>query len=569
VTASLVPSSGGSAGAASTFVFYGSGYGHGIGMSQWGAYGLAKMGWKDSRILRHFYRGATVDRSGDVPTKIRVGLTDSRSRIHLTARGGRVRLWVGEPADGEPIGTIRGRETWTVVPKDRSYLVLDDAGTSVGAQRWGSRAEALVVTYEEDDARVMIQESSNREYARGSVELNHHRCGGPGPCSIRAIVRLRLQHYLYGLGEVPSSWPMQSLRAQAIAGRTYAVFGMRRSGLRASCNCHIGNSASDQVYVGYSKESGTDGDRWVAAVDATDRDVVTYRGDLIQAFYAASDGGHSENVEDIWHGGNPAYAIPWLSGVCDPGESTPANPWTDWSRSFSASSLSSRLAPYTGGVGTIRSFDDVRRGVSGRIVTAVAVGTGGRATVTGGELRAALGLPDGRVWINSNRNITGTIRERYDRLMCEPGLPTSRQRSVPGGAQQFFEDGGLYRNGGRDVTVWLHGLIDAEYRRVDAAAGVLGLPLGGARAVGRAEGACPGCRRVDFARGRIYLKGSLGANALWGDVLSTYLDNGGPGGALGYPRTSVRPRAAGGFKTRFEHGRIVCLPSAGCTVTLS
>ena len=82
---------------------------------------------------------------------------------------------------------------------------------------------------------------------------------------------------------------------------------------------------------------------------------------MIQAFYSASDGGYTEDVEDVWHGGNPAYAIPYLRGVCDPG-STSANPWTDWTRTFTASSLSSRLAPYTGGVGTVERFTDVRRG---------------------------------------------------------------------------------------------------------------------------------------------------------------------------------------------------------------
>ena len=363
---------------------------------------------------------------------------------------------------------------------------------------------------------------------------------------------------------------MQSLRAQAIAGRTFAVFGMRRSGLRPSCDCHIGDSASDQVYVGWSKEGGIDGDRWVAAVDRTRGDVVTYRGDVIQAFYAASDGGHSENVEDVWHGGNPAYAIPWLSGVCDPGESTSANPNTAWSLSFSPASLTARLAAYTGQIGRIRSFDRVERGVSGRVVTARALGASGRATVTGSELRAGLGLPDTRVWINNDRTIAGDIRERYDRLMCAPGLPSSPQRSVPGGAQQFFQEGGLYRNAREDLTVWLRGAVDAEYRRVRAGKGVLGLPVGGVRRGGRvlAAAACAGCKRVDFEHGRIYVKPSLGANALWGAVLATYRDHGAAAGPLGYPRTSVKRTPQGGVRARFEGGRIVCQPAAACSVRL-
>ena len=567
VVSSLVPGPGGGASAATTFRFFGSGYGHGLGMSQWGAYGLAQMGWRDERILEHFYRGASVRRNRALPPRIRVELSSGRSVMHLTAQGGRVRIWEGKAREGELVGTIRGGETWTVAAKRRVYAVRDADGAPAGGQRWGSPTVPLVLTYADTGARVKIQEAEGRTYGRGTIEFNLYHCGD-GPCDQRAIARLDLDQYLYGLGEVPSSWPMQSLRAQAIAGRSYAVFGMRRSGLRPSCNCHIGDTANDQVYVGYSKESGIDGDRWVAAVEGTHGDVIMYRGSVIQAFYAASDGGHSENVEDVWHGGNPAYAVRWLSGVCDPGESTTANPWTDWSRSFSASSVTSRLSPYTGGIGTVRSFTDVERGVSGRIVTATAKGSSGNATVTGSELRAALGLPDGRVWINSDRNIVGEIRERYDRLMCRPGLPASRQRSVPGGEQQFFDDGGLYLNTGEDITVWLRGVIDTEYRRLDAGTGVLGLPMGGARAVGRERALCAGCKRVDFENGRIYVKPGLGARALWGDALTTYLDNGGPGGPLGFPRTSVRPTAQGGVKARFEFGRIVCQPAVACTVTL-
>ena len=93
-----------------------------------------------------------------------------------------------------------------------------------------------------------------------------------------------------------------------------------------------------------------DGERWVAAVTDTAGEVVTYGGSVIQAFYAASDGGYSEDVEDVWHGGNPAFAIPYLRGVCDPGEDTTANPWTDWTRTFSASNLvPARRTPATSG----------------------------------------------------------------------------------------------------------------------------------------------------------------------------------------------------------------------------
>jgi SpoIID/LytB domain protein len=362
---------------------------------------------------------------------------------------------------------------------------------------------------------------------------------------------------------MPSSWPADALRAQAVAARSYATYVIRRGGIRSSCGCHLTDGASDQVFVGYDKESGVDGDRWVAAVNATAREVVTYGGSVIQAFYAASDGGYSENVEDVWHGGDPDYAIPYLRGVCDPGEYSSGSPWTDWTRSFTASSVTMRLRPYTGEIGRIRRFTGARRGESGRIISVLARGPNGSARVRGSELRSALGLPDGRVWINQDRNIVGAIRTTYDALMCRPGLPRSGIATFDHGSRQLFAVGGIYRNARADVTVWLKGAIHGEYRRVGGAGGRLGLPV--SRSV-RGATTCSSCRRVLFEAGRIYFESGLGAHALWGSVLSAYLHHGGAQGSLGSPITSVRTRD-GVRRASFEHGSIAC--SGGtCDVTV-
>jgi SpoIID/LytB domain protein len=575
VTLAFVPVVEGPVRAASTFTFHGSGYGHGIGMSQWGAYGLAKMGWSHRRILTHFYRETHVERLGTLPVTIRVGLTSGRSLVHLRSTGGPVKLWEGRPSEGTPIGTIAPEETWTVTAKDGDHAVRDGSGALVGT-RWGSSQEHLYVTFPGPGSGVFVPEadaiwSEGFTYTRGVLEFNLHGCGAGAGCAERLIAQVSLEEYLYGLGEVPASWPMESLEAQAVAARSYAVAGMR-SGLRADCNCHLSDGAGDQVYVGADRELGLRGERWIRAVDATRSQVVTHEGAVVQAFYAASDGGHTEDVENVWHGGDDAYAIPWLRGVCDPGESTLANPWNDWTRSFDAATVTSRLATYTGSIGTIVSFGDVRRGTSGRILTAVANGASGSATVTGNEIQAALGLPDDRVWINADRSVTGPLRESYDGLMCAPGLPVSATSAVPGGTQQLFTDGGLYRNAALDLTLWLRGALDHEYRALGAAAGVLGLPVGDARAL-RTAGAgttlvCEDCRRVDFAGGRIYLTDGIGARALWGRVLKTYLRARGIGGALGSPVTRVRRIPGGGAQAAFEGGRISCPLGAPCTVVL-
>jgi SpoIID/LytB domain protein len=547
---------------ADTFRFYGSGYGHGIGMSQWGAYGLAQKGWSYPRILTHFYSNTQVVRTSSAPQKVRVGLTSGRSTIHLGARNGPVQLWLDGPGSTF-VATIPGGKTWTVsaAPALRRYAIRDHTGALVGGVRWGGPARPLFATYA-GGARVFVPEAdeiwhAGYSYAYGFLEFDLLRCSDR--CVQRLTIELPFERYLRGLGEMPSSWPRAALRAQVVAARTFAMHKIRRYGLRSDCDCHLLDGAGDQVYVGWSKEVGVDGERWVAAVDDTTSEVVMYGGSVIQAFYAASDGGYSEDVEDVWHGGNAAYAIPYLRGVCDPGEYTSANPWTDWTRTFSASALSSRLAPYTGGIGRITRFTDIRRGESGRIVNALARGNGGSAWVSGPELRSALGLPDGRVWINTDRNIVGAVRAKYDALMCRPGTARSSVLVLDHGSRQLFERGGIYRNGRVDLTVWLRGSIHREYRAVGGAAGRLGLPVSLSAQPSRtfASATCGGCRRLVLERGRIYVKPGLGAHALWGPVLTAYLARGGAPGVLGYPTTRVR-RTGGVARASFEHGAIAC-----------
>jgi uncharacterized protein with LGFP repeats len=168
-----------------------------------------------------------------------------------------------------------------------------------------------------------------------------------------------------------------------------------------------------------------------------------------------------------------------------------------------------------------------------------------------------LGVWDARIWINQDRNITGPIRDRYDALMCRPGLPSSKVVGVKGGSRQRFDKGAIFRNAGKGVTVWLRGPIYREYRAVKGPSGKLGMP------VGQIVGAGPGARAL-FARGRILAKPGVGAHALWGRVLKSYLHRGGTTGALGFPTSRVRADGDGGTLADFEHGTIVCPKGRSC-----
>src|SRR5947207_13645218 len=93
--------------AAGTIMLFGSGNGHGIGMSQWGAYGLAQDGWSHDDILTHFFRGTRLSSDIRLPRHIRVGLTTDERTGPLEAGRGPARPWVRAPLNGTPVGPVR------------------------------------------------------------------------------------------------------------------------------------------------------------------------------------------------------------------------------------------------------------------------------------------------------------------------------------------------------------------------------------------------------------------------------------------------------------------------------
>ncbi len=469
VSAAILPAV--SARAGDPITLYGSGWGHGLGLSQWGAYGLANDGWTSTQILTHFYSGTKVSKIAQPPRDIRVALATAEPALHLTAEAGPVRLSVKRPVGGTLVGKIPDGQTWVVRSVDGAYEVHDADGAVVGGTTWGGKSSNLYATYADHGARVTVPEGG-ATYNRGTLEFNLTACANG--CSLRSILRLPFEDYLLGIGEVPSSWPKEALRAQAVAARSFALYKIRKYGLQPTCNCHLTDGSNDQVYIGWDKEGGLDGHRWVKAVRSTAGSVVTYKGAVALTVFTASDGGHTEDLNVQW--GTPLAAYPYLAGVCDPGDYTAANPWTDWSRQFTAGALTTALAPYTGDIGKVSGFGKIDRGVSGRIEDAVVRGGQGSASVSGTEIRSALALPDDRVWINADKNVVGAIRSKYDDLMCEPGLPTSIVKTLPGGARQTFQSGAIYRNAELDLAIWLKGPIYEEYLAAGGASGDTGSP---------------------------------------------------------------------------------------------
>jgi len=115
------------------------------------------------------------------------------------------------------------------------------------------------------------------------------------------------------------------------------------------------------------------------------------------------------------------------------------------------------------------------------------VGSSGRKSISGYQLKSAAGLLETKVWINSNRNVTGAIRAKYDGINCRAKLPLSRQQGVAGGSSQRFDNGQIFFKKGVGAH-WLRGPVLAFYLAHGGPGGSLGFPITDGRASATFEG---------------------------------------------------------------------------------
>jgi stage II sporulation protein D len=362
----LVPA----ADAATSQVVRGHGFGHGVGMSQYGAYGYALHGRSYRDILSHYYTGTRLARTHT--SRVRVLLLSGRSmRFRGASRLAGVRaldkrvIYTVRPTRGL-IGLYRGKKLrgryrrLRVYRRGGSVRLLGTAINGVGSGLY-----------------------------HGSLDL----VPGPGG-RVMAINRIKLDQYVLGVvaGEMPSSWHIEALKAQAVAARTYALATRKSGGL-----FDLYPDTRSQVYEGVSGETPSTN----AAVRATAGKVVTYGGIPIVTYYFSTSGGQTENVENSFLGAAPQ---PYLVGVDDPYDGIA--PRHTWTLNFSTSQMDSKLGSYS--PGRFQRIQVLKRGVSPRIVTARVYGTGGSRTITGPTLRSRLGLYD--TWASFTAVSTSQVR---------------------------------------------------------------------------------------------------------------------------------------------------------------
>lgn len=193
--------------------------------------------------------------------------------------------------------------------------------------------------------------------------------------ALTAVNYVNLEEYLYSVlgSEMFPDWPLEALKAQAVAARSYALYKRSTS---ANAVYDLGDTTTWQVYKGVNSEALPTHQ----AVDATAGQVMIYGGQVILAVFHSSSGGHTENVEDIWK-----QPLPYLRGVADYDQGAPVFEWT---KNFSAAQLSSLIS----GVGNVVEMRAERTTPQGRVVTMLVKGDRATRRISGNDLRNALNL---------------------------------------------------------------------------------------------------------------------------------------------------------------------------------
>lgn len=204
---------------------------------------------------------------------------------------------------------------------------------------------------------------------RGKVELV------PGDYGVTAINHVNIDDYLYSVvgSEMPTSWPQEALRSQAVAARSYALYHRNKASGR---DFDLNSTQASQVYKGLQGEASST----LSAVDATSGQVLTHGGRVIEAVFHSSSGGHTENSEHVW-----SKAVPYLKGVPDFDHDAPVY---SWRAQFSLEEVKERL----GYPGEIEAVEVLSRTPQGRVNRMNIIGDEGTLTVTGNTFRQKLEL---------------------------------------------------------------------------------------------------------------------------------------------------------------------------------
>lgn len=193
------------------------------------------------------------------------------------------------------------------------------------------------------------------------------------------VNRVTMKEYLYGVlpKEASSSWPIEALKAQAIASKNFALtIGPKY----AAYGFDVESTVNSQVYGGFSAES----ELCNKAVDETDGYALAYEGELIPLYFHANSGGITDNSENVW-----SSALPYLVSTTD--LYSLGAPNTDWNATMNKFEIESKLIAAGYGLGSLKTISILERAESGRVLKLEFVGTISKATLSKDKIRSVLG----------------------------------------------------------------------------------------------------------------------------------------------------------------------------------
>ena len=513
----------------------GHGFGHGHGMSQYGAQGAALDLLRYRDILAFYYPKTTLSQAKG---RIRVLLSvDTTSDVKVS------------PAKGLSVRDLGTRKTFTLPTPadiDRWRLVSNaDNDTVVQLHRTGKWKRYRLLQGDGEfvaDRPIRLWVPSGDSEAaityRGRLRSASPYSGAPFRDTVNV---LGLDDYVRGVipAEMPTSWRPAALRAQAVAARTYAAYERALSRDRYYQIC---DTTFCQVYAGRSVEATSSNQ----AVDATAHEILRYAKKPALTQFSSSSGGWTSD------GG-----LPYLPAQRDPYDDWSGNVEHNWQASISVSTLES-LFSQLGKLQAIRVTQRDGDGAwGGRVIQLVLVGKDARVLMSGDDFRSTFDLRSS--WFS----IAPTpIIARWNRIggaKSVLGKVRSAEFGVgQDGSAQRFEHGRIYWSP-RTPARELYGDILARYRKLDGPDSVLGYPVSDTRK------AHDGGRRTVFQRGKIFWSKPFGAREVYGKILAKYEDLGQGAGRLGFPRTGVFSVEAG-KRVKFEHGSLTYVRATGKVV---
>jgi stage II sporulation protein D len=312
-------------------------------------------------------------------------VADSMSSLSQTVylayeNGWRVwaQLYLDEGECQTQIGVFKNEKpeyTYSVIPPDKRRVQLFDGGTGKLIYILNAEQDIKIEPLPPADGVPII--SFGTVKYRGSLGIKRIAAG-----PINIYNELPFEQYLYGVvpSEMPSSWNMEALKAQAVAARNYAILS---SGKHTADGFDICNGQHCQVYGGYSNEKASTNQ----AVEETKGKLVLYNGQPITSYFHSSSGGRTESSENVW-----SAALPYLTAVDD--KYSVGSPYDNWTKTYSTSDLKEKLAAGGMDVGDIVDLVPLEYSVNGRVTVLEIKGTKKTEKLVKEKIRSVLGSSD-------------------------------------------------------------------------------------------------------------------------------------------------------------------------------